>query len=82
MVFPGGWNDLELATPRPIKPIIAVAQIHDGSTYYDGEIIQSTDYYTPTGGNWVANPFGIYSEPKVVAVNSGIFFNEGSELWQ
>jgi len=77
MVFPGGWNDLIVQEPKRIKPIISVAQIHDGSNYYDGEIVQSSVYFLPSGGSWSSNPFVLTDEPKVVAVNNGIFFNEG-----
>ena len=76
MEFPGGWNDLVLQEPRAIKPIIAVAQIYDNSNYYNGEIVQSTDYFSPTGGSWVDSDFAISAEPQVIAVNAGTFLNE------
>ena len=76
MIYPGGWNDLEISAPRPIKPIIALMSVSDGGTY-NGEIVNSTTYFSPTGGVWASNPFTFATEPKVVGVNAGLQQDEG-----
>jgi hypothetical protein len=75
MIYPGGWNDLEISEPRLIKPIISNAIIDDG-TAYPGAIVNSVDYFTPTAPGWVASPFALNAEPLVYAVNAAVFLNE------
>ncbi|MFC2131618.1 hypothetical protein ACFLSQ_09310 [Bacteroidota bacterium] len=74
MIYPGGWNAIEISEPKPIKPIIAQATADDGSVN-EGTIENSSTYFAPVG-SWSDSPLSLNLEPKVIAVNSGTFYDE------
>lgn len=63
--IPGGWRTLRNSNPLKISDKIVYAKL--GST--DGEVEDSADYNSPTGGSWNASPLSISAYPTFAAVN-------------
>ena len=73
--FSGGWQDLQNSDPIDVTDFVSYAQLNANL----GTIMQSSAFFTPTGGTWVASPITYNIPPAISAVN-GIQFPDQAML--
>lgn len=63
--IPGGWRTLRNSNPLKISDKIIYASFGGAP----GDVVDSADYNSPTGGSWNASPITINAYPTFTAVN-------------